>query len=1433
MRPFYLSPLSDRFKRQLFLSVAFFLLLFFLPVSARVVPGYQFSVYNSRNGLSDNIVTAVFQDDKGYMWFGTVRGINRFDGVKFEVFDTGSGLLNDNIRAINQTADKRVWFGTKHGLAVKQGAKWQVYTVKDNLPDNVITSLAVMGSAGNELWVGTKNGAARLFRGHFLVIADKANKPIRGSVTALYPDNRGNIWICMEKKLLLCRDGVVVKQFADQAGLPLLTESVIRTPEGDLLFATRNRGVFKYEAGRFYRVYSYRGLPLPANRSIAFLRDLNGQLVIPSWGHGVFVPAQNGYRQLMSANSNLPNDTLWGHYVDREGNVWLGTHGSGVVCMRSARAVAVDTGEKNNISFIFRERNGTLWIAGTKALFYRLANGRYRTVMKGIHTTWICEDQRGRLWFGTGNGLFRWVNNRMKPVQAAAKLPQKAIVCVEPVGKDRLLILLTNGRLYLLELSAGNIQRIKFDGFVQMIQPDPDKTDRMIILAGNKLYAWKDGTGLQKLPVSISRKRSRISCFYYAGPKRIYLGGQDLFVLNGSSWQTYGKVNGLDSGRIVSIRLSRHSGLWLGTLNGVFRYYKGGFSRIDSKSGLSGDFCSPHAILLESDRIWVGTSSGLSLIRTGWLRKNNRLPGVVITGVKAGGQFIRGNGDRTFSYDQKHVQFQFAGLSFVRPEWNRYRCRLEGLDPPGKWHDIGNRRFMIYNNLSPGEYRFEVLGSNNDGMWALQPAMLRFEIVPPYWQRSWFIIFLVTAAFGLLYAVYRWRMRFVRRSQRMLEEQNAGLLKLDKLKDEILSNTSHELRTPLHGMVGLAESLLNGAAGNLNDQANENLQMIIYSGRRLSRIIDDLLEFSRLKNHDIELQMRIVNLHGAVELVLELLNSSYSGKENLKAVNRVPVDLNVCADEQRLEQILYNLAGNAFKFTEQGEVAVSARILENCEFVEITVSDTGCGIKKEDTERIFDSFEQGDSSISRIYGGTGLGLAITSRLVLLHGGTIEVNSEPGEGSSFTFYLPSKVSGDCSKNKPAQIRAGLPADSLFNKTDPQHKQPAGLYDEQIQPASGYGQKIYVVDDEPVNRRLLENHLKLAGYRVISMESGRQLLKQVELDLPAVVLLDVMMPGITGLEVTRKLRERFSMHELPVILLTARHQDDDLIAGFEAGANDYLIKPFHRRELLARVATLAALREGVHAHVELVELEKEMAVARTVQQSILNSTNSLQALEGVDCAVYYRPMNLQVGGDYYNVCRLPDGGFSLLIADATGHGVQAALTTMQIDMLNRSSLAEGGPAKRLAFMNRAFTTQLHSHNFFTAVMVHWYPDHLLFASAGHPTQYLLRTARNILDPLNAAGRPVGLNEDEQFEQIRVSLNKEDQLVLFTDGLLEQDSPEGHQFDENGLISCFSFDNQETEQDLNELMNRITRHWNAFRGYQQVRDDVTVLLFRSIRE
>ncbi|MDQ7094672.1 ATP-binding protein [Desulfosporosinus sp. PR] len=434
---------------------------------------------------------------------------------------------------------------------------------------------------------------------------------------------------------------------------------------------------------------------------------------------------------------------------------------------------------------------------------------------------------------------------------------------------------------------------------------------------------------------------------------------------------------------------------------------------------------------------------------------------------------------------------------------------------------------------------------------------------------------------------------------RSVKALSQKLLKLDKIKDEFLANTSHELRTPLSGILGITEAMLKGSDGELNSRQQQNLATIAGSSRRLANLVNDILDYSKMKNGDILLHIRPIQIEGLIHTLVGVFQQLSRSKE-YEVISDIPDGLPpVLADENRVVQILYNLVGNAAKFTVQGCIKISVRKMSN--MLEVCVSDTGEGIPADKLTDIFKSFEQVDNSLTRRHGGTGLGLPITKQLVELQGGAIRVESHPGAGSRFYFTLP------------VVDPAAVPVEPIRAEREPDHLalELAAAIGEPpaVKKETAGSVQILLVDDDPVNLQAASSILRLGGYGVTAAVSGKAALAELvgRRDF-SVVVLDVMMPEISGYEVCRKIREDRPGFELPVLVLTAKAATEDVVLGFEAGANDYLPKPYEPEELLARVKTLAELKASVD---KAMAAETALMQAQIKPHFLFNTLNAISS------------------------------------------------------------------------------------------------------------------------------------------------------------------------------------------------------------------------------
>jgi signal transduction histidine kinase/serine phosphatase RsbU (regulator of sigma subunit) len=666
----------------------------------------------------------------------------------------------------------------------------------------------------------------------------------------------------------------------------------------------------------------------------------------------------------------------------------------------------------------------------------------------------------------------------------------------------------------------------------------------------------------------------------------------------------------------------------------------------------------------------------------------------------------------------------------------------------------------------------------------------------------------------------------LKESFKILEAKNEELQHLDQLKDEFLANTSHELRTPLNGIIGIAESLIDGATGDLSHQTNSNLAMIAASGRRLSSLVGDILDFSKLRHQNIELERRPIDIRAIVDAV-SILSQHLITQKNLHLINRIPVDFPLAeADENRLQQIFYNLVGNAIKFTPEGIVEISAIILPKTDKSQmaITISDTGIGIETNKLDRIFESFEQGEGSTSREYGGTGLGLTITKQLIELHGGEITVESELGIGSRFTFTLP--IAENAVKT-PTENRVKNPLEPqkintlLTINTDffePTHNSSSEII------------KILIVDDEMVNRQVLFNNLSVNHYTVFQASNGQEALDLITKGLrPDVMLLDVMMPKMTGYEVTQKLREQFNARELPIILLTAKTQVQDIVTGLNMGANDYMMKPFAKDELLARIKTHVNISR---LQTENLRLATELEVTRRLQQMILPKPEELARISGLEIVGFMEPAD-EVGGDYYDVLET-DGVVTFGIGDVTGHGLESGILMLMAQMGIRTltEIRETNPIQFLTILNNTLYKNVERMNVdrnLTLAILNYYQG-LLTVSGQHEEILIVRSDGNIerIDTIDL-GIPIALDENitEFINSITVELKTGDGVVLYTDGITETFNIDRQQYGLDRLCNVIS---KNWQHPIEEIKQTVINDIVTFRGKEKQFDDITLLILKQ---
>ncbi len=1287
-------------------KITFLLLLSLsLPVFAQKqeIKFEQFS-----DGLSQNTVYVILQDQYGFMWFATQDGLNKYDGYTFTHYrhdpQNPDSLSNNFILSIYEDKAGTLWVGTDGGGLNKYDRQQDKFVHYQNEPQNPdsLSSDVVLGiyeDSKSTLWISTFDGGLNRFDPqqnqfvHYQNDPQNPNSLSSNAVWRIHEDSTGTLWIGADNHGLNQFDREQ-NQFVRYQHDPLNPNSlshnkitfIYEDSTNTLWIGTEGGGLNQFDRQRKQFVH-YLHNPLNPNSLSnniiwSIYEDSTGVLWIGTDdGLNQFDREQNQfihYRHDPKNPYSLNNDYVMSLYEDRAGALWIGTDGGGLNKFDRRRdkfqhyfhEPQNDNRLSDNlVSSIYQDNKGMLWV-GTSAGLNKFDPSREKVThyfndpqnpdSLSDNEIWsIYEDRTGTLWIGTYGGGLNQYNRQDDTFVHYVHEPKNPVSLshnqVRTLYEDK------SGTLWIGTRDGLNRFDRDINQFVSFhhVSNNPNSLSDDSILSiyedrQGMLWIGTQAGGLNQF----DRKKNKfirymyepqnndtlsyneVSAIYEDQKGRLWIatlgGGLNQFDRKTETFTHYRETDGLANDVVYGILEDKQGNLWLSTNKGLSKFnpQTNTFRNYDVLDGLqSNEF---RAAYHKSPRgeLFFGGINGFNAFYPEQIKDNPYIPPVVVTDFKIFNQSVNiGESsplqqqismtqDITLSYKQSFFSFEFAALNFLESSKNQYAYRLEGLET--EWNQAGTRRQAYYTSVPHGTYTFRVKGSNNDGIWNEKGTAIQITILPPPWKTWWAYTLYVITILTIIVTYIRAQKRQLREKQLELEREKeiaAQLKEADRLKDEFLANTSHELRTPLNGIVGIAESLIDGAAGNITQQLQSNLAMIVSSGRRLTNLVNDILDYSKLKKKEFDLQLQTIDMRTIADLVLAL-SQPLIGHKPVELINTIPADLQpINADENRIQQILYNLVGNAIKFTDSGTISISAEMISGITLEEsketdseplhnsqlaITVSDTGIGIAEEKLDRIFEAFEQADGSTSRVYGGTGLGLAVTQQLVKLHGGQMHVQSQIGMGSQFIFTLPSsdtpveesKVEATksallslpslgakewtsaCHSSK-REIIAAVPIPENDSPTDiSSEAESAKTASKLTLPQGEYS--ILIVDDEAVNRQVLVNFLSLQNYTLYQAASGVDALSLIENgQKPDLILLDIMMPHKTGYDVTRTIRETWQADELPIILLTAKNQVADLVLGLESGANDYLTKPVSKDELIARIKT--------HLHIQQLKAE----------------------------------------------------------------------------------------------------------------------------------------------------------------------------------------------------------------------------------------------------
>lgn len=1237
--------------------ILFFLLFFQIdPVLGNSLGYFYFEHITIKDGLSQNYITNIHEDAKGFIWIGTKNGLNKYDGYKVTEYNHSLNVINslcsNYIEVIYRDSQGRLWIGTDNGLCMyRQGSDDFESVDFSSSPNNSAGNRHILSLYEDQgkLWIGTAGGmlsALDLEGSKTLTFyLPKVNKMAIKEITR-YKDtllvgcaNNGIFYLDLAKE----------KALRKVSSNPLLDEltvsSFLLDKQGDLWIGTRDKGILKY--GEVRKRFS--------DKTILDLCMYNDStLLVGTEGDGVL--CYNRFTestQLIGTNLrniNLNSDVITCFYVDSSGILWIGTTNGGVNKYDP---------QKNNFHYLplLPENDPksamhsvyAIWPLNPDALLVGLdAKGVYTTCratgvtgsnqVPSLHETSInaiLKDSRNIIWLGTYRKSLKLIGpvgitNRIERVLAEHLPKNTSVKTICEDYKHRIWIGTSDEGVFCYHPEDHSIKSY-LDTFSGYMYPnvitniyEDDERQLWIGTAGG-LFRYsesRDDFDLSFFPnkeVPLSPCNTILPICKVGNA--LWLGtrqGLIKFSYRDSLSYTFGRSHGLPSESIKGL-LYDPSGndLWISTDKGLSKMNLSSqkFMNFGLKDGIVGcEFNDMSFWKGQDGYFYFGSVDGICCFRPELIRTNPYSPKLSITNYRLYNRKLVDGGIEGVSiipveesivveipYYESVFSIDYVALNYTNSDKNQYAYKLEGYD--GEWNYVGNQRMATYTNLSPGSYLFRVIAANNDGKWNKEGSSIQIVILPPWWRTSWAYMFYILLTGSAVMLTFLFIMARLKMKNQLANEQfeRAQLERLDQMKTQFFSNITHELRTPLTLIISPIERLITSGM-NMGSQ-QEYMKIIHNNAVKLLGLVNQLLDFSKTDSGNFQFKPAVVDL---VELVKSKVESFRPLAEQTKMdlhFTHHESCLTCVADSAIIDKILYNLLSNALKYTpEKGRIDVELNtkrmIKDTC--ILLTVKDTGKGIPLDKQTQIFDRFFQLEEDVLN---GTGIGLSLVKSLVELHGGSIEVESEPGKGSLFIISLPFVEEAESVTDLPSVKQEVA---SQRNVELPVEKSLFDLYNEEENPTKTHlvkKDKILVAEDNH-DLRLFISSILSEKYIVFAADNGLTALDIAHKEMPDLILSDILMPKMDGKQLCQRLKQDIQTCHIPFIMLTALTSDISQIEGLTVGADDYVLKPFNTDILLSKIKNVLLSRSLMHRRlVALSALEPEEMVVEDKDSTFL--------------------------------------------------------------------------------------------------------------------------------------------------------------------------------------------------------------------------------------